>query len=1243
MNKIIRLSVIFALIWCSLPLLARDFKYTYKGQTLTYTVLDEEAKTVQTKDGDEDYLRPGNNVSGKLIIPETVLDGDIEYSVTSIGGMAFYGRSGLTSVSIPATVTSIGNSAFSGCSGLTSVTIPSSLTSIGNSAFNGCSRLTSVTIPNSVTSIGHYAFDGCSGLTSVAIPNSVTYLGKDVFEGCTNLIKSAYPDNLKNPFPKGISIPYNAQTVMYEDGCIYEPGSTFLFAPNSLTGEYTVPNTVTSIGDNAFYGCKSLTSVTISNSIIKIGLDAFSGCSNISSLSIGTGLLEINKSDNCNPIKVIWQCNTPPKGYEYFTGKINYVANDSYDFENMVIYPLLSSVFESEGVIYVPVNPSQRTCDIIDCSYSDKTKELVLKGETTYKGTKMSVAKMNPYSFYNNDYIEHLNISFSGEIPEYAFYDCKNIDEIIIPNTISNIKPYSFYGCGSIKEISLNNTGSIDNNAFQNSCTQYAATLVVSSNVLDIGNEAFMDCRALSDIQLNNSGSIGVSAFEGSALYSPSKLSIGETVGKIGSKAFFGCKGLSEITLNNSGYIGDNAFQNSMSRNSAELTIAKSITSIGNSAFSNCSSLQTAEINNGGSIGNYAFNNCSSLQTAEINNGGSIGSYAFYGCSLLNEINIRSVGTVGEYAFAGCQAAEALKVAPTVTSLGNYAFKDCSSLRDVTIEEYNPYGTDDIKPEYQILVLGSNGSNSLFSDCPLDEVFIGKKLSYKTSSGSGYSPFYRNTSLRSVEISDVETIIYDNEFYGCTNLQSVKIGDGVKSFGKYSFSGCSKIDSFEFGRSVTNIGEEAFSDCTSMTNLTSYNPIPPVCGSQALDDINKWTCTLHVPTDALEAYMGAEQWNNFFFVEPDMDSNKYFEYRGLYYRATDLDYLKCEVVAQEDVPAEIMEAAILSADTMVVLEIPDKVFYKGVAYSVAGIGDKAFSTFTDLREVVIPETMEYIGSEAFANCPLVKVEVKAIIPPAAQEDSFDAEVYASAELMIPDESKNAYRTAAVWKNFTISPTLAASITLDHNEKTLKVGETFTLTATVLPEDTTDKTVTWTSSDEAVAIVDADGKVTALAPGEAEIMAKCGDVSATCKVSVLPVLVEFITISPDAWSGAVGDCIQLEATVLPEDATDKSLNWTSSDEMVATVDNTGLVSIQAEGTCVITATANDGSGVEAQCIINGLVTGLDTIYANGDASVDVYNTRGILLKKGCDKEQLQRLTPGIYILRNGEKVAKVIVK
>ncbi|MCM1337994.1 MAG: leucine-rich repeat domain-containing protein [Candidatus Amulumruptor caecigallinarius] len=165
------------------------------------------------------------------------------------------------------------------------------------------------------------------------------------------------------------------------------------------------------------------------------------------------------------------------------------------------------------------------------------------------------------------------------------------------------------------------------------------------------------------------------------------------------------------------------------------------------------------------------------------------------------------------------------------------------------------------------LTLGSNGSSSLFSDCPLDEVYIGRKLSYNTGSSYGYSPFYRNTSLRAVEIADAETQIYDNEFYGCSNLQSLKIGDGVTTIGKYAFSGCSALEEFSAGAAVKSIGEDAFSDCTAMKNYYSYSEVPPTCGSQALDDINKWECVLHVPTESMDAYKAAPQWKEFFFIE----------------------------------------------------------------------------------------------------------------------------------------------------------------------------------------------------------------------------------------------------------------------------------------------------------------------------------------------------------------------------------------
>ena len=130
-----------------------------------------------------------NGYAGSIDIPASVEYGETPttYSVTSIGGSAFSGCSGLTSVTIPNSVTSIGSYAFKECNGLTSVDIPNSVTSIGIYAFSGCSGLTSITIPNSVTSIGTSAFSGCSGLTSVTIPNSVTSIGSYAFQNCPEL------------------------------------------------------------------------------------------------------------------------------------------------------------------------------------------------------------------------------------------------------------------------------------------------------------------------------------------------------------------------------------------------------------------------------------------------------------------------------------------------------------------------------------------------------------------------------------------------------------------------------------------------------------------------------------------------------------------------------------------------------------------------------------------------------------------------------------------------------------------------------------------------------------------------------------------------------------------------------------------------------------------------------------------------------------------------------------------------
>lgn len=219
----------------------------------------------------------------------------------------------------------------------------------------------------------------------------------------------------------------------------------------------------------------------------------------------------------------------------------------------------------------------------------------------------------------------------------------------------------------------------------------------------------------------------------------------------------------------------------------------------------------------------------------------------------------------------------------------------------------------------------------------------------------------------------------------------------------------------------------------------------------------------------------------------------------------------------------------------------------------------------------------------------------------------------------------------------IRPVLPTSITLSEESVTLKATETATLTATVGPSNALDKSLMWTTSDEKVATVSETGQMTAIAPGEAIITATAKanpSVTAICRVTVEPTLATSIALNITEVEAVEGDEIQLVATVLPDDATDRSVLWCSSDESVATVDSEGLVKVISVGNCEITATTTDDSELTAVCRVS--VTTAVTEIESEEELFDVYTMDGVFVKKDASKEDLKQLHPGIYLI-GGRKV------
>lgn len=252
---------------------------------------------------------------GDVTIPSTVDYYGITYNVTSIGDRAFQDCTDLITVQLPSSISYIGFYSFSGCTNLTSVNIPNSVSSIGvctfencislesinipynvsvisNGAFRGCSSLSSITLKNNLKEIREEAFFGCSSLTAITIPINVTIIGENAFGGCTKI--------------ESIKVESDNNTYDSRNSCnaIIEKSSKTLIAGCKKT---RIPGNITSIGNYAFNGCSSLSSITIPNNITSIGNNAFNGCSGLKIIEIPSSVetIDYNAFRGCSRLKIV--------------------------------------------------------------------------------------------------------------------------------------------------------------------------------------------------------------------------------------------------------------------------------------------------------------------------------------------------------------------------------------------------------------------------------------------------------------------------------------------------------------------------------------------------------------------------------------------------------------------------------------------------------------------------------------------------------------------------------------------------------------------------------------------------------------------------------------------------------------------------------------------------------------------------------------------------------------------------
>lgn len=628
-----------------------------------------------------------NSYSGDIVIPESVSYNGKDYIVNAIDERAFYNCSGLTSITIPNTITRIGNYAFCGCSGLTRVDIPNSISIISYYAFSNCTGLLNVNIPDSLQTIGNHSFMGCTGLASLTIGKSVASIGNGAFYDCYNIKELIW--NAKNCSSNGNMSTSNIENVTIGPEVEILPEG---FAEESKITEVTIPNSVTAIGNSAFYNCSDLKSITIPNSVNTIGSSAFYGCYKLISVIIPNSVTSIGDKAfyGCGALCAVEIPNS-------IASIGNYVFKYCSSLKTITIPNSVSSIgdqafYGCSHMMSVGIPSSVTTIGsnaFYNCNALSKVtiSDVAAWCNIIFEDNAANPLYYSHHLYLNNQEIKYLDIPEGvTAINNYAFINGTSFIDLTLPYTLESVGNNAFEGCKRLSNVAL-------------------GLLTVS-----IGSGAFKDCTAISSVTCMAPTPPTMAAFncfdndcyDWAFLYVP-----GDKVDEYKSTIYwnkfantFGTgievdglfylfdpdEGEATVTYKDEtycSYTGEVTIPETVNYGGAEYTV----TGIGKAAFAYCDELTSVAIpNTVTSIGDYAFMYCEGLTSITIPNSvTSIGDNSFDGCGALCAVEIlNSVASIGDMAFQGCTSLTDLTIGSDVTSIGAKAFNYCNSLHSVT-------------------------------------------------------------------------------------------------------------------------------------------------------------------------------------------------------------------------------------------------------------------------------------------------------------------------------------------------------------------------------------------------------------------------------------------------------------------------------------------------------------------------------------------------------------------------------